>query len=146
MVVYVSNLNVRVEPGSCLPSAPTDPGEQISRTRFLSVTVSRHSPLSVVVALTRSSVPIHRRVSQQRLRNPAAPFPTRRLSSGWISLLSTGTMRPLSLLMALPAPLPLAERYLGLPRRPSALPTSEGTPVRLCPALRPRPYRTRQAV
>ncbi len=32
--------NVRVEPGSYLPSAPTDPGEQISCTRFLGVTVS----------------------------------------------------------------------------------------------------------
>ena len=68
--------------------------------------VSRLRPsLSVVVALTRSSGPIPRRVSQQRLRNPAAPFPTRRLSSGWISLLSTGTMKPLRLPMALHAPL-----------------------------------------
>lgn len=26
---------VRVEPGSCLPGAPTDPDERISRIRFL---------------------------------------------------------------------------------------------------------------
>ena len=79
-----------------MPAPHNAPGSSVSRFR---------PSLSVVVALTRSSGPIPRRVSQQRLRNPAAPFPTRRLSSGWISLLSTGTMKPLRLPMALHAPL-----------------------------------------
>jgi hypothetical protein len=43
---------LRVEPGSCLPGAPTDPDERISRIRFLEFTVS----LNILNALSSGSV------------------------------------------------------------------------------------------
>ena len=70
-----------------------------------SVPIASPVLLSVAVSLIRSSVSVHRRMSQQRFRNPTAPFPTRRRSAGRISLLSIGTMKPLRLPMFLPGPL-----------------------------------------
>ena len=109
--------------------APTDPDKHDSCIRFLGITASRSSendgnhftthPGSGYPLVFRAHGPPRSglgRVAQQRLRVPTSPFPTHRLASGRLSLLSTGTMKTLRL----PSPFPPASfPSPSVPRAPA---------------------------